>query len=85
MGNTILPILKYSTEAGLKVFGGDFSSKAIEILKNHEEFDSERSQVFVLDVTQEEWDIPLAENSADIIVSIFVLSAIEPRKYVEQL
>lgn len=85
MGNTILPILKYSTEAGLKVFGSDFSSKAIEILKNHEEFDSERSQVFVLDVTQEEWDIPLAENSADIIVSIFVLSAIEPRKYVEQL
>lgn len=80
VGNTILPILKYSTEQGLRVFGGDFSPTAINILQNHPEFDTERAQVFVLDVTKENWDVPFPENSLDIIVSIFVLSAIEPKR-----
>lgn len=80
VGNTILPILKYSTEKGLKVYGGDFSPTAIQILQNHSEFDANRSQVFVLDVTTDNWQVPFPENSLDIIVSIFVLSAIEPSR-----
>lgn len=48
LGNTILPILKYSTDQNLRVYGCDFSPKAIDILKQHEEFDSERCDVFVL-------------------------------------
>lgn len=80
VGNTILPILKYSTEPGLQVYGGDFSATAIGILQNHAEFDAQRSQVFVLDVTAEDWQVPFPENSVDIIVSIFVLSAIEPAR-----
>ena len=80
VGNPILPILKYSTEQELKVYGGDFSPTAINILQNHAEFDSKRANVFVLDVTKDSWDVPFAENSLDIIVSIFVLSAIEPKK-----
>lgn len=82
VGNTILPILKYSTESGLKVFGGDFSETAINILQNHGEFDKDRAEVFVLDVTKEQWDVPFPEDSLDVIVSVFVLSAIEPKKYV---
>lgn len=81
VGNTILPILKYSTEPGLKVYGGDFSSTAINILQNHASFDAKRAEVFVLDVTKEDWKVPFPENSIDIIVSIFVLSAIEPKRY----
>lgn len=48
VGNTILPILKYSTEEALQVYGCDFSSKAVEILRQHEEFDASRCDVFVL-------------------------------------
>lgn len=40
VGNTILPILKYSTETNLKVFGCYFSAKAIDIFKAHTDFDA---------------------------------------------
>ncbi|XP_075162543.1 methyltransferase-like protein isoform X1 [Haematobia irritans] len=80
VGNTILPILKYSKEPNLKVFGCDFSAKAIDIFQGHPEFDSKRCQVFVMDATAETWDVPFQPESQDIIVLIFVLSAIEPAK-----
>ncbi|XP_036337405.1 methyltransferase-like protein isoform X1 [Rhagoletis pomonella] len=80
VGNTILPILKYSQEPNLKVYGCDFSARAIEILRTSKEYDSKRCEVFVMDATLEEWQVPFAENSLDIIVLIFVLSAIEPAK-----
>ncbi|XP_067643938.1 tRNA N(3)-methylcytidine methyltransferase Mettl2 isoform X2 [Eurosta solidaginis] len=80
VGNTILPILKYSQEPGLKVYGCDFSARAIDILRSSPEFDDERCEVFVMDATLEEWPVPFEENSLDIIVLIFVLSAIEPAK-----
>lgn len=48
VGNTIIPILKYSTEKALQVYGCDFSPKAIDILREHEDFDARRCEVFVL-------------------------------------
>ncbi|XP_055843210.1 tRNA N(3)-methylcytidine methyltransferase Mettl2 [Episyrphus balteatus] len=80
VGNTILPILKYSQEPNLKVYGCDFSAKAIEIFRENPEFDEKRCQVFVMDATAEEWQVPFAKESLDIIVLIFVLSAINPDK-----
>nr|XP_014092735.1 methyltransferase-like protein isoform X1 [Bactrocera oleae] len=80
VGNTILPILKYSQEPNLKVYGCDFSARAIEILRENKEYDPKRCEVFVMDATVEDWSVPFAEDSLDIIVLIFVLSAIEPTK-----
>ncbi|KAM7356590.1 methyltransferase-like protein isoform 2-T2 [Cochliomyia hominivorax] len=80
VGNTILPILKYSQEPQLKVYGCDFSSKAIEIFKADPLYDSNRCEVFVMDATLDEWQVPFELASQDIIVLIFVLSAIEPKK-----
>lgn len=80
VGNTILPILKYSKEESLRIFGCDFSSNAINILQEHSEFDSNRCKVFVLDATADNWNVPFEESSIDIIVLIFVLSAIQPDK-----
>lgn len=80
VGNTILPILKYSTEPNLKVFGCDFSGKAIDIFKDDPAYDSKRCEVFVMDATLENWQVPFEPESQDIIVLIFVLSAIEPTK-----
>ncbi|XP_016972661.1 methyltransferase-like protein isoform X2 [Drosophila rhopaloa] len=80
VGNTILPLLNYSSEAKLKVFGCDFSARAIEILRGQPQFDEKRCNVFVMDATLDQWQVPFEENSQDIIVMIFVLSAIEPKK-----
>ncbi|KAH8349666.1 hypothetical protein KR084_003940, partial [Drosophila pseudotakahashii] len=80
VGNTILPLLQYSPEPQLKVSGCDFSARAIEILRSQPQFDEKRCQVFVMDATLEQWEVPFEENSQDIIVMIFVLSAIEPKK-----
>ncbi|XP_033160568.1 methyltransferase-like protein isoform X1 [Drosophila mauritiana] len=80
VGNTILPLLQYNSEAQLKVFGCDFSVRAIEILRSQRQFDDKRCEVFVMDATLDHWQVPFEENSQDIIVMIFVLSAIEPKK-----
>ncbi|KAH8378663.1 hypothetical protein KR009_000537, partial [Drosophila setifemur] len=80
VGNTILPLLQHSSEPNLKVFGCDFSARAIEILQTQPQFDKQRCEVFVMDATLEDWQVPFEENSQDIIVMIFVLSAIEPKK-----
>ncbi|XP_050299056.1 methyltransferase-like protein isoform X2 [Anthonomus grandis grandis] len=81
VGNTIFPILQYSKNKDLKVFGCDFSEKAVQILKDSATFDKERCNVFVLDIAEDIWNVPLVENSVDIIVMVFVMSAVHPDKY----
>lgn len=78
-GNTILPILKQNTNPQLHVYGCDFSEKAIELLKSSDDYDEARCTLFVMDATVNEWsEVPFEADSLDIIVLIFVLSAIEP-------
>lgn len=40
--------------------------------------------VTVTDATVDEWTVPFAENSIDVIVLIFVLSSVHPDKCVIQ-
>lgn len=84
VGNTIIPILQYSQDPNLFIYGCDFSRKAISIMKDNPLYNAERCNVFVLDGTLEQWDVPFKENTLDIVVLIFVLSAIDPKKWVFQ-
>lgn len=80
VGNTVIPVLEKNDSSF--VYGCDYAESAIEILKNHERLNQEsfqtRSKVFVQDVRQEIDSEIIPDESLDIIVSIFCLSALHP-------
>ncbi|XP_076184052.1 methyltransferase-like protein [Ptiloglossa arizonensis] len=80
VGNTVFPILLYNTDPNLFVYCCDFSTKAINILQQNSAYNTSRCKAFVLDATQEEWETPFESESLDIVILIFVLSAINPDK-----
>ncbi len=64
------------------IFGCDFSSSAIDILKSNNGYDDTKCKAFVCDITDINEDIfPVKQGELDFIVIIFVLSAIKPEKY----
>lgn len=63
------------------MYGCDFSSSAIEILKSNAEYDESKCKAFVCDITNiREEEFPIRHAELDVIVMIFVLSAIKPEK-----
>ncbi|XP_064476667.1 tRNA N(3)-methylcytidine methyltransferase METTL2-like [Ornithodoros turicata] len=80
VGNTVFPILEINKDPGLFLYCCDFSETAVSVLKEHKEYDPQRCLAFVCDVTRENWDAPFPNESLDIIILIFVLSAVSPDK-----
>ncbi|XP_062389020.1 tRNA N(3)-methylcytidine methyltransferase METTL2 [Sardina pilchardus] len=80
VGNTVFPILKTNNDPGLFVYCCDFSSTAVELVKSNPEYDSARCHAFVHDLSDESAQFPMQEGSLDVIILIFVLSALHPDK-----
>lgn len=78
VGNTVFPVLKTNTNPNLMMYCCDFSCKAIDLVKEHPDFDQSRCHPFVCDITNKSSPVPFEENSLDIIIMIFVLNAISP-------
>ena len=81
-GSTVFPLLEANTLKNSFVYCCDFSSKAVELVKSNPEYDPTKCHAFVCDISSENSHFPFPENSLDIILVIFVLSAITPEKYV---
>jgi len=81
VGNSVFPILSQCADVNVHVYCCDFSSNAINILKENSEYNEEHCTAFVCDVTNNEWNSPFALESLDVILLVFVLSAIQPEKY----
>ncbi|XP_056404679.1 tRNA N(3)-methylcytidine methyltransferase METTL2A [Hyla sarda] len=80
VGNTVFPILQTNNDPGLFVYCCDFSATAVEIVKSNQNYDPARCFAFVHDLSDESSAYPIPEESLDVIVLIFVLSAILPSK-----
>lgn len=75
-GNTVFPILQTS-RSDVFVHCCDFSSTAVELVKNNPLFDSAHCSAFVHDIGSDK-TLPIPPNSIDYVVLIFVLSALPP-------
>ncbi|MCL4122938.1 UNVERIFIED_CONTAM: hypothetical protein GTU68_011353 [Idotea baltica] len=80
VGNTVFPILEKNADSNLFVYCCDFSSTAIDIVKESENYNADRCHAFVCDLAAESLSTPFPQNSVDVIVCIFVLSALQPVK-----
>ncbi|XP_035252850.1 tRNA N(3)-methylcytidine methyltransferase METTL2 [Anguilla anguilla] len=80
VGNTVFPILKTNNDPGLFVYCCDFSSTAVDLVKSNAEYDPARCFAFVHDLSEETAPFPVPPGSLDVIVLIFVLSALHPDK-----
>ncbi|XP_069761181.1 tRNA N(3)-methylcytidine methyltransferase METTL2 isoform X1 [Narcine bancroftii] len=80
VGNTVFPILQTNNDPGLFVYCCDFSSTAVELVKLNSGYDSSRCLAFVHDLCDTQASYPMPDQSLDIIILIFVLSAIHPDK-----
>ncbi|XP_010873074.2 tRNA N(3)-methylcytidine methyltransferase METTL2 [Esox lucius] len=78
VGNTVFPILKTNNDPGLIVYCCDFSSTAVELVKSNSDYDPGRCFAFVHDLSDEAAVYPVPDASLDVIVLIFVLSALHP-------
>jgi len=85
VGNTVFPILQTNNDPDLFIYCCDFADSAIEIVKNHPLYDPSRCHAFVCDAARENPEFPFPNGSLDIIVLIFVLSAIHPDKMLTTL
>ena len=78
-GNTIFPIIEHSDEnANIFVYGCDFSSTAVDIVKSSKLYSDDKCHAFVCDISQKSLQVPIPEESLDLITMIFVLSALNP-------
>ncbi|KAK3604742.1 hypothetical protein CHS0354_017849 [Potamilus streckersoni] len=80
VGNTVFPILQATNNPNLMVYCCDFSMTAIDLVKEHPDYNPSRCHAFVWDITDSDASIPLPKDSLDVIILIFVLSAIHPSK-----
>ncbi|XP_065571832.1 tRNA N(3)-methylcytidine methyltransferase METTL2-like isoform X2 [Artemia franciscana] len=80
VGNTVFPLLDSLKNTSTFVYACDFSDVAVNLVKEHKEYDQERCLAFQADISASELNFPFPKRSLDVILMIFVLSALEPVK-----
>lgn len=82
-GNTIFPLLEAHEAQGspVYVYGCDFSSEAVQVVKQTPAYDESKCKAFVYDITNPIPPIDLPLGTIDVVVCIFVLSAIHPETW----
>ncbi|KAI0408181.1 S-adenosyl-L-methionine-dependent methyltransferase [Xylaria palmicola] len=80
-GNTAFPILAHNKNPKLKLHACDFSKKAVEVMRSHAEYNTDMMQADVWDVASEELPPDVEENTVDVVLMIFIFSALSPLQW----
>ena len=90
-GNTAFPMLAVNKNPGLHIHAVDFSEKAIDVIKTHPSYDARHLSAEVWDLVAANEDggasLPadVPAGSIDIVIMIFVFSALEPAQWRQAL
>ena len=83
-GNTLFPLVQSRlvgcNHNDFMIYACDFSEKAIELVKNYREYNSSCMNAFQYDLSDNSLPTCIEPGSLDVIMCIFVLSAIQPSK-----
>ncbi|TKA27777.1 hypothetical protein B0A50_04878 [Salinomyces thailandicus] len=85
-GNTAFPVLHMNKNPGLRLHACDYSKKAIDVIRAQEAYKSQEGADQVLkadvwDVAGEELPPGLTPGSVDIVLMIFIFSALSPDQW----
>jgi len=80
-GNTAFPILAHNQNPDLKIHACDFSKKAVEVIRENEAYDTKNIQADVWDVAGDDLPPGLAEGEVDVVMMIFIFSALSPSQW----
>ena len=80
-GNTAFPILAQNQNPQLKIHACDFSKKAVDVIRENEAYDTKSIQADVWDAASCELPPGLEEGSADVVLMIFIFSALAPSQW----
>ncbi|XP_030062133.1 tRNA N(3)-cytidine methyltransferase METTL6 isoform X2 [Microcaecilia unicolor] len=78
VGNCLFPLLE--EDMNIFAYACDFSPRAIEFVKQNPLYNAERCKVFQCDLTKDDLLDNILADSVDVVILIFVLSAIHPDK-----
>lgn len=81
----MFPLLEQSQNPDLFVYAADFSSTAVQVVQSNPDYDTTRSQAFVWDLASPDLPEAIAPGSLDIIVMIFVFSALAPEQWAQAI
>ncbi|XP_063160035.1 tRNA N(3)-methylcytidine methyltransferase METTL6 [Candoia aspera] len=78
VGNCLFPLLE--EDLNIFAYACDFSPRAVEYVKQNPLYDAKRCKVFQCDLTKDDLLENIPVESVDVVMLIFVLSAIHPEK-----
>ena len=82
-GNTAFPIMRLNENESLEVIAADFSKKAVETMRGSDDIQAKVGKVRaeVWDAASGELPDGLGAGSCDVIIMIFIFSALSPRQW----
>lgn len=82
-GNTAFPILASNQNPHFKIHACDYSKNAVEVMRASENYDTRFMQADVWDAAGEVLPPGIEEGTVDIVLMIFIFSALEPKQWAQ--